>query len=157
MPNVKPIPDGYRSLTPYLIVGAGAGAVAFYKQAFGAIERLRLAAPNGKIGHAELEIGDSVVMLADEHPPHDAWAPAHFGGSPIMLHLYVEDVGAVVARAISAGATLKRPVENMFYGDRAGVVADPFGHVWHVASHIEDVSPEEIDRRAAEAMKRQDK
>ena len=145
---VKPIPDGYPSLTPYLIVADGAGAVEFCKRVFGAVERLRLVTPGGKIGHAELEVGDSVVMLADEHPPHDAWAPAHFGGSPVMLHLYVEDVDAVAARAISAGATLKRPVENQFYGDRSGSFTDPFGHIWHVATHIEDVSPEEIDRRA---------
>jgi len=151
---VKPIPDGYPSLTPYLIVADGAAAIAFYKQAFGAIERLRLVAPGGKIGHAELEIGGSVVMLADEHPPHDAWAPAHFGGSPVMLHLYVGDVDTVVARAVFAGATLKRPIENQFYGDRSGSFADPFGHTWHVATHIEDVSPEEIDRRAQEAMRK---
>jgi PhnB protein len=154
MAQVKPIPDGYPRLTPYLIVADGAGAIAFYERVLGARLRLRLAAPNGKIGHAELEIGDSVVMLADEHPPHDAWAPAHFGGSPVMLHLYVADADAVVARAISAGAALKRPVENHFYGDRSGSFADPFGHIWHVATHIEDVSPEEIDRRAAEAMKK---
>jgi PhnB protein len=154
MAQVKPIPDGYPSLTPYLIVADGAGAIAFYERVLGAKLRLRLEAPNGKIGHAELEIGDSVVMLADEHPPHDAWAPAHFGGSPVTLHLYVDDADAVVARAISAGAALKRPVENQFYGDRSGSFADPFGHIWHVATHIEDVSPEEIDRRAAEAMKK---
>jgi PhnB protein len=155
MPNVKAIPDGYRSLTAYLIVADGAGAIEFCKKVFGAVERLRLVAPGGRIGHAELEIGDSVVMLADEHPPHDAWAPAHFGGSPVMLHLYVEDVDAVVARAVSAGATLKRQVENQFYGDRSGSFADPFGHTWHVATHIEDVTPEEIGRRAQEAMKQE--
>jgi PhnB protein len=151
---VKPIPDGYSSLTPYLIVADGAGAIEFCKRVFGAVERLRLVAPGGKIGHAELEIGDSLITLADEHPPHDAWAPGHFGGSPVMLHLYVEDVDAVVARAISAGATLKRPVDNQFYGDRSGSFADPFGHIWHVATHVEDVSPQEIDRRAQEAMRK---
>ena len=154
MPNVKPIPDGYRSLTPYLIVADGAAAIEFCKSVFGAVERLRLVAPNGKIGHAELEIGDSVIMLADEHPPHEAWAPGHFGGSPVLLHLYVEDVDAVIPRALAAGAILKRPVENQFYGDRSGAVVDPFGHVWHVATHIEDVTPQEIDRRAQEAMKK---
>jgi PhnB protein len=154
MPNVRPIPDGYHSLTPYLIVTDGAGAIEFCKKVFGAVERLRLVAPGGKIGHAELEIGDSVIMLADEHPPHDAWAPGHFGGSPVMLHLYVEDVDAVVPRALAAGATLKRPVENQFYGDRSGSFTDPFGHIWHVATHIEDVSPEEIARRAAVAMQK---
>lgn len=149
MPGVKPIPDGYPSLTPYLIVGDGAGAVAFYERAFGARLRLRLARPDGKIGHAELEIGDSVVMLADEYEPVGAKAPAAYGGTPVSLHLYVEDVDAVAARAVAAGGVLRRPVENQFYGDRLGTVEDPFGHVWHISTHIEDLSPEEIDRRAA--------
>jgi len=149
MPSVKPIPDGYRSLTPYLIVGDAAAAIAFYKAVFGARERLRLAAPEGKVGHAELEIGDCVVMLADEFPGHQAYAPAHFGGSPVTLHLYVEDVDTVVARAIAAGGKPARPVENQFYGDRAGSFTDPSGHVWHVATHIEDVPPDEINRRVA--------
>jgi len=152
MPSVKPIPDGYRSLTPYMIVADGAGAVAFYEKALGAKLRLKLERPDGKLGHTELEIGDSVIMLADEYPGHEAYAPTHFGGSPVTLHLYVDDVAAVVDRAVAAGATLKRPVENMFYGDRAGSFIDPFGHVWHVATHIEDVPPEEINRRAAAAM-----
>jgi PhnB protein len=153
MPSVKPIPDGYRTLTPYLIVGDAAAAIAFYKTVFGARERLRLAAPEGRIGHAELEIGDSVVMLADEHPQHQAYPPAHFGGSPVTLHLYVENVDAVVAHAAAAGGKITRPVDNMFYGDRAGSFTDPFGHVWHVATHIEDVSPDEINRRAAALQK----
>lgn len=149
MPSVKPIPDGYRNLTPYLIVADGAGAMAFYIATFGAVERLRLVTPHGKIGHAELAIGDSVVMLADEHPPHDAWAPAHFGGSPVLLHLYVEDVDAVVSRAVAGGATVTRPVQDQFYGDRSGSFIDPFGHRWNVATHIEDVPQDEINRRAA--------
>ena len=149
MPDVKPIPDGYHSLTPYLIVADGAGAVAFYAKVFGAKLRLKLDRPDGKIGHAELEIGDSVVMLADEYPPMDAKAPAAYGGTPVSLHLYVADVDAVIAQAIAAGAKLKRPVENQFYGDRLGTVEDPFGHVWHISTHVEDVSPEEIGRRAA--------
>jgi PhnB protein len=149
MPKIKPIPNGYRSVTPYLIVADGAGAVGFYQRAFGAKIRLRLDRPDGKIGHAELEIGDSVVMLADEYPPMDAKAPASYGGTPVSLHLYVHDVDAVAAKAIAAGATLKRPVENQFYGDRLGTMEDPFGHVWHVSTHVEDVSPEEINRRAA--------
>jgi PhnB protein len=149
MPSVKPIPDGYRALTPYLIVADGAGAVAFYESVFGAKLRLKLGGPNGKLGHAELEIGDSVIMLADEFPPHQAHAPGHFGGSPVSLHLYVEDVDAVVARATGAGASVVRPIENQFYGDRSGSFIDPFGHVWHVATHIEDVPSEEINRRAA--------
>jgi PhnB protein len=149
MPSVKPIPDGYRTLTPYLIVADGAGAVVFYESVFGAKLRLKLDGPDGNLGHGELEIGDSVIMLADEHPAHNAHAPEHFGGSPVTLHLYVEDVDAVVARATTAGAALLRPVENQFYGDRSGSFADPFGHVWHVATHIEDVPPDEINRRAA--------
>jgi PhnB protein len=157
MPSVKPIPDGYRSVTPYMIVGDGAGAVGFYQRVFGARLRLKLERPDGKLGHTELEIGDSVIMLADEYPDHQARAPGHFGGSPVTLHLYVEDVDAVVARAVAAGAKLARPVENMFYGDRAGSFTDPFGHVWHVATHIEDVPPDEINRRAAAAMQSQGK
>jgi PhnB protein len=157
MPSVKPIPDGYRSVTPYMIVDDGAGAVGFYQRVFGARLRLKLERPDGKLGHTELEIGDSVIMLADEYPDHRALAPGHFGGSPVTLHLYVEDVDAVVASAVAAGAKLARPVENMFYGDRAGSFTDPFGHVWHVATHIEDVPPDEISRRAAAAMQSQGK
>lgn len=149
MSSVKPIPDGYRNLTPYLIVADGAGAIAFYSGVFGAVERMRLGGPDGKVGHAELTIGDSLVMLADEHPAMGARAPAAFGGSPVSLHLYVADVDAVVAKAIAAGATLRRPVENQFYGDRAGAIEDPFGHTWHLATHVEDVSHKEIGRRAA--------
>jgi PhnB protein len=149
MPAVKPIPDGYRVVTPYLIVGDGAAAVRFYQQAFGASERMRLTRPDGRIGHAELEIGDSVIMLADEHPEHGALSPHSVGGSPVTLHVYVERVDDVVARATAAGAIVMRPVEDQFYGDRSGSIRDPFGHIWHIATHIEDVSPEEIDRRAA--------
>ena len=149
---VKPIPDGYRSVIPYLIVADGAAAIAFYQGTFGASVRLRLDRPDGKIGHAELEIGDSLIMLADEYPPMDARAPAAYGGTPVSLHLYVADADAVAARAVAAGATLKRPVENQFYGDRLGTIADPFGHVWHISTHIEDVSPEEIGRRAVASM-----
>jgi PhnB protein len=155
MPSVKAIPDGYRTLTPYLTVADGAGAVAFYQAVFGAKLRLKLDGPDGKLGHTELEIGDSVIMLADEYPEHQARAPGHFGGSPVSLHLYVEDVDAVVARAMGADARLVRPVENQFYGDRSGSFIDPFGHVWHVATHIEDVSPDEIGRRAAAMQKGQ--
>jgi PhnB protein len=154
MPSVKPIPDGYRTLTPYLIVADGAGAVAFYENVLGAKVRLKLERPDGKLGHTELEIGDSVVMLADEHPEHQAYAPGHFGGSPVTLHLYVENVDAVVGRARGAGGQITRPVDNMFYGDRSGSFVDPFGHVWHVATHIEDVPPDEINRRAAAAMQK---
>jgi PhnB protein len=153
MPSVKPIPDGYHSVTPYLIVADGAGAVAFYEKAFGATLRLKLDRPDGKIGHAELDIGDSVVMLADTYAGYEAWAPPHFGGSPVTLHLYVEDVDAVVSRAAAAGGKIVRPVQDQFYGDRGGAFTDPFGHVWHVATHVEDVPSDEINRRAAAARK----
>jgi PhnB protein len=152
MPTVNPIPDGYSAVTPYLIVADAAGAIEFYKSAFGAAERMRHTAPGGKVGHAELTVGGSVVMLADEFPEYNARAPGAFGGSPVTLHLYVDDVDAVVARAAAAGAAITRPVENQFYGDRAGAITDPFGHVWHIATHIEDVPPDEIARRAAAAM-----
>src|SRR6476646_11515681 len=149
MPAVKPVPEGYPSLTPYLIVSDGASSLEFYQKAFGARLRLKLDAPGGRIGHAELEIGDSVIMLADEHPEIGARGPRAFGGSPVGLHLYVEEVDAVVARAVAAGARLVHPVEDKFYGDRMGTIEDPFGHRWYVTTHIEDVSPEEIGRRAA--------
>ena len=149
MPAVKPVPEGYPSLTPYLIVSDGASSLEFYQKAFGARLRLKLDAPGGRIGHAELEIGDSVIMLADEHPEIGARGPRSFGGSPVGLHLYVEEVDAVVARAGAAGARLVHPVEDKFYGDRMGTIEDPFGHRWYVTTHIEDVSPEEIGRRAA--------
>jgi PhnB protein len=145
---VKPVPEGYHTVTPYLIVNAGAKALDFYARAFGAIERLRIDA-GGKIGHAEITIGDSCVMLADEHPEIGALGPTTVGGSPVSLHLYVEDVDAVVARAVAAGATLVRPVADQFYGDRVGGVADPFGHRWFIATHKEDLSAEELHRRAA--------
>jgi PhnB protein len=148
MPSVKPVPDGYRTLTPYLIVADGAAAIGFYEQVFGARVRMRLDGPGGKVGHAELQIGDSVVMLADEHPDWGALAPPTIGGTPVGLHLYLGDVDAVAAKAVAAGATLKHPVENKFYGDRQGTIVDPFGHRWHISTHVEDVSPEEISRRA---------
>ena len=151
MTAVKPIPDGYRNVTPYLIVADGAGTIAFYQQAFAASLRLRLDRPDGKIGHAELVIGDSVIMLADEYPPLAARGPAAYGGSPVGLHLYVEDADAVTARAIAAGARLVQPVEDKFYGDRLGTIEDPYGHRWYVSTRIKDVSPEEIGRRAARA------
>ena len=152
MPVVKPIPDGYRTVTPYLIVADGAATVAFYQQAFAASLRLRLDRPDGKIGHAELVIGDSVVMLADEYPPLAARGPAAYGGSPVGLHLYVEDADAVTVRALAAGARLVHPVEDKCYGDRLGEIEDPFGHRWYISTHIEDVSPEEIARRTEQAM-----
>ena len=146
---VPPIPSGYHSVTPYLIIDGAAAAIDWYTRVFGAREHMRLAAPEGKIGHAEIEIGTSRIMLADEAPEHMARAPASFGGSPISLHLYIEDVDAVMTRAAAAGGTIRAPVEDKFYGDRMGVLVAPFGHVWYVATHVEDVSEAEIARRLA--------
>lgn len=148
--SVKPIPDGYHSVTPYLHVQGAARALDFYKRVFGAVERMRLDMPGGLIGHAEIEIGGSVIMLADEFPSMKIFGPLTLGGTPVTIHLYVHDVDAVVARAVAAGATMVQPVANKFYGDRSGTFADPFGHHWGVATHVEDVSPGEIGRRAAE-------
>ena len=145
----KPIPDGYHAITPYLIVSGAAKALDFYARAFGAVERDRMQDPTGKVRHAEITIGGACVMLADEHPEIGALSPATIAGSPVNLHLYVEDVDAFVARAVAAGATLTRPVADQFYGDRVGGITDPFGHRWSIATHKEDLSPEEIRRRAA--------
>jgi PhnB protein len=153
MTGVKPIPDGYPRLNPYLIVDGAAKAIEFYTSVFGARERMRLGAPESRVGHAELEIGDSLIMLADEFPAMEAFGPAKFGGSPITLHLYVADVDAVARKAVAAGAKLVRPIRNEFYGDRSGTVEDPFGHRWHLSTHVEDVSNEEIARRMAEMTK----
>jgi PhnB protein len=148
---VNPIPEGYPRVTPYLIVDGAAAAIDFYVSVLGATERMRMDGPDGKVGHAELEIGNSVVMLADEHPEMDARGPKTIGGTPVSLHVYVEDADRVFEQAIEAGATERRPVEDKFYGDRLGTFDDPFGHHWHVASHVEDVPPEEMEKRAAEA------
>ena len=148
---VQPIPAGYQAVTPYLIVSGAARALEFYKQVFGATEIMRLAGPNG-VAHAEIRIGDSVVMLADESPDMGYKSPVALGGSPVSLMLYVSDVDATFQRAVAAGAVQQRPVQDQFYGDRSGTLEDPFGHVWTVATHIEDVAPDEIDRRLA-AMK----
>jgi PhnB protein len=145
----KPIPDGYNALTPYLIVGDAAGAIAFYAKVFGATERMRLDAPGGRIGHAELIIGDCVIMLADEHPEMGALSPSSVGGTPVGLHLYVPDVDAVTERAVAAGAKLLQAPETKFYGDRGSAIEDPFGHRWFISTHVEDVPPDEIARRAA--------
>ena len=152
MSAVQPVPDGYRSVTPYLTISGAADAIEFYKESFGATERSRMTAPNGRIGHAELEIGDSVIMLADEFPDMGGVSPTTVGGTPVIIHLYVDDVDSVVERAVAAGATLTTPVANQFYGDRSGMLRDPYGHEWYVATHVEDVPPAEMERRAAEAM-----
>jgi PhnB protein len=149
MASVKPIPEGYHSVTPYLIVKDAARALEFYGKAFGATEVMRFMQPDGRVGHAEIRIGDSHVMLADEFPEIGAKSPQTIGGTPVTIMLYVEDVDAVVDRAVKAGATLTRPVQDQFYGDRSGGVTDPFGHSWFVATHVEDVSPDELQRRAA--------
>jgi PhnB protein len=150
MADVDPIPEGYPRLTPYLCVDGAAEAIEFYKEVFGGVERVRMPGPDGKVGHAEIEIGEAVVMLADEHPEMGFRSPTSIGGTPVTLHLYVEDVDEVFGKAIAAGAASVRPVENQFYGDRSGQFDDPFGHRWNVASHVEDVPPDEMARRAQE-------
>jgi PhnB protein len=149
----KPIPDGYHTATPYLIVNGAAEAIEFYKRAFGATELLRMTDPQGRIGHAEIRIGDSVIMLADEHPGMGYRGPRSMGGSSVSILLYVDDVDTIFGRAVSAGATVQRPIANQFYGDRSGKLEDPFGHVWSIATHVEDVPPEEMRRRAEAAMR----
>jgi PhnB protein len=149
---VKPIPDGYPRLTPYLIVDGAARAIEFYSSVLGAEERFRMPGSEGGIGHAELQLGDSVLMLADENTEMTALGPKSIGGTPVSLHVYVEDSDAVFARAIEAGARELRPVEDRFYGDRSGAFEDPFGHRWDVSTHVEDVPPEEMSKRMTEAM-----
>jgi PhnB protein len=148
----RAIPEGYHSVTPYLAVDDAAGAIAFYKKAFGAAEVMRMPAPGGKVGHAEIEIGGSRIMLADEYPDMGFRSPRAYGGSPVGLHLYVADVDAVARQAVAAGARELRPVKDQFYGDRTGSFEDPFGHVWHIATRKEDLSADELKRRAAQAM-----
>jgi PhnB protein len=144
---VKPVPHGYHTVTPYLIVDGAARAIEFYRRAFGAVEIMRMAAPDGRIGHAEIRIGDSHVMLADEHPEMGYRGPRSLGGSATIILLYVPDVDARFAQAVAAGAREQRPVQDQFYGDRAGTLVDPFGHVWTIATHTEDVPPRELQRR----------
>ena len=149
---VKPIPDGYHTVTPYLAVEDAAAAIDYYKKVFGAKERVRMDTPEGKIGHAELEIGDSLVMLADAVPQFSTRAPTEVGATTASIFLYVEDVDTVVKGAVDAGATVLMEVADQFWGDRFGTVQDPFGHQWSVATHVEDVPPEEIEERAKAAM-----
>ena len=152
MAKVKPIPDEYPRITPYLIVDGAGAAIGFYGTVFGATERMRMPAPDNKIGHCELQIGDSIIMLADEFPEMGQRSPKGLGGSPVTISVYVEDVDNVFDRALQAGAKELRPVEDQFYGDRSGQFEDPFGHRWSVASHVEDVPPAEMAKRASEAM-----
>ena len=148
---VKPIPEGYHTVTPYLIVRGAADAIEFYKKAFEAKELFRYPSPDGKIGHAEILIGDSPIMLADEYPEMGYKGPKSLSGSPVSIMVYVEDVDRIFNQAVTAGATVKEELQDKFYGDRSGTVTDPFGHVWHISTHKEDVSMEEMDRRAKAA------
>jgi PhnB protein len=150
MPKVKPIPEDMHSITPHLVCAGAADAIEFYKKAFGAVEQARLPGPGGKLMHAMIRIGDSAVMLVDEMPEHGAFGPKSLKGSPVTIHLYVENADATVERAVKAGAKLTMPVADMFWGDRYGQLEDPFGHHWSVATHVRDVSMEE----AQQAMKK---
>ncbi len=147
--HVSAVPVGYHSVTPYLIVDNAAKAIDFYTKVFGAEEVMRMEKPDGKVGHAELKIGDSKIMLADEYPEMKAQGPKAYGGSAVSIHLYLEDVDHVAKQAVAAGAKLVRPLENMFYGDRSGTLVDPFGHQWHISTHVEDVSEDEMQKRMA--------
>lgn len=153
--TVKPIPAGYHTVTPYLIIKGAAHAMEFYRKAFNASELMRLAGPDGKVGHAEIQVGDSIIMLADEHLEMNALAPQSPGSSGVGIHLYVENVDEIVAQAIAAGAKVQRPLKDQFYGDRSATLEDPFGHVWTVATHVEDVTPEEIQVRVQKMMEQQ--
>jgi PhnB protein len=148
----KAIPDGYHSVTPYLIVKGAADAISFYKRAFGATEEMRMPSPDGRIGHAEIRIGDSVIMLADEHPEMGHRGPQSLGGAGVTLMVYLDQVDEVFKRAVANGAKEIQPLKNQFYGDRSGTLEDPFGHRWTIATHIEDVAPDEMRRRAEKFM-----
>ena len=152
MSAVPPIPENYPRITPYLCIDGAEAAIGFYAKVFGAVERMRLPAPDGRIAHAELAIGDGLIMVSDEFPDWGALAPGSIGGTPVTISVYVEDVDAVFATAIKAGATSRAPVKDQFYGDRGGQLTDPFGHRWMVASHIEDLTPEEVEARMAAEM-----
>jgi PhnB protein len=151
---VKPVPDGYPTVTPYLVVKGASAAIDYYKKVFGATERMRMDAPGGMIGHAEISVGTSLIMLADEFPDMGFRGPRAIGGTPVSLMIYVPNVDEVFKRAVEAGAKTLRPVADQFYGDRLGVLEDPFGHVWSIATHVEDVAPEEMRRRSEEMMKK---
>jgi PhnB protein len=152
--NVKPIPDGYHAITPYLIIKGAAAAIDYYKKAFGATELMRMPQPDGRVGHAELKIGDGVLMLADEFPEMKTVGPATLGNTSVGLLLYVENADAVFDKAVSLGAKVSKPMADQFYGDRNGTLEDPFGHKWTIATHKEDVTPEEMKRRMAAMAKK---
>ena len=151
MTKVNAVPDGYSNVTPYLIVANGSGAIDFYKRIFGASEVMRIPGPGGRVGHAELRIGNSIIILADEHPQVGARSPQSIGGSPVSFLLYVDQVDVVTQKAEAAGAKILRAPKDQFYGDRTATLTDPFGHQWTVATHVEDVAPEEMQKRAAAA------
>lgn len=153
MPQVKPVPEGMHTVTPHLVCAGAADAIEFYKKAFGAVETGRLPGPQGKVMHAQLRIGDSPIMLVDEFPDMSALGPKALKGSPVTIHLYVEHADAVFERAVAAGAKVRMPIGDMFWGDRYGVLEDPFGHYWSVATHMRDVSPEEMKRAMQEMRK----
>ena len=144
---VKSIPEGYHSVTPYLILNGAADAIEYYKKALGAVELFRFPAPGGKIGHAEIKIGDSPIMLADEHPEMGYKSPQSYGGTPVSIMIYVEDVDTIFKQAVAAGGKEQQAVKDQFYGDRSGTLTDPFGHVWTIATHKEDVSMDEMQQR----------
>ena len=154
MTKVSHIPQGYNSITPYLIIKGAAQAIEYYKEVFGATEVFRMDQPDGKVGHAELKIGDSRIMLADENPNMGQGhaSAASIGASPVSLYLYIPDVDRVVERAVAAGAKILKSVQDQFYGDRSGFIQDPFGHLWGIATHVEDVAPQELEERAKKAM-----
>lgn len=152
--KVKAIPDGYHGVTPYLIIKGAAGAIDYYKKAFGASEAMRVTQPDGRVGHAEIKIGEAVVMLADEFPEMNVVSPATLGNTSVGLLLYVENADATFDKAITLGAQIEKPMADQFYGDRTGTIKDPFGHKWTIATHLEDVTPQEIERRAAAAAKK---
>lgn len=144
----KPVPEGHHTVTPYLAINGGVEALEFYKKAFGATEVSKLLMPDGRLGHAEIKLGDSIIMLADEFPEYGGTSPQTLGGSPVSIHLYVEDVDTFFKQAVAAGAKERKPLMDQFYGDRSGQLEDPFGHLWWVATHKEDIPPEELQKRA---------
>lgn len=149
MVRVNHVPSGYNTVTPYLIIKGAASAIEFYKKVFGATEVMRMPQPDGRVGHAEMKIGNSHIMLADEFPEMNIRAPESFGGSPVSLMVYVEDVDKVFKKAVDSGSKVIKPLKDQFYGDRSGTFSDPFGHQWTVATHTEDVTPEEMKKRMA--------